>query len=62
MATIKILIDTDNAAFDERPSTEVARILRQLAIEYDDFGLLGEPTKLLYDINGNVVGEVRSTR
>lgn len=56
---IKIEITCDNAAFDDQPGLEVARLLRKLAdgIEQypdaDDF--LDVSTRLL-DINGNHVG------
>jgi hypothetical protein len=53
---IRIEIATDNAAFADAPSTEVARILRKLADQYEqnmaiDFGVT------LFDVNGNRVGE-----
>lgn len=54
--TVRLTIETDNAAFDDgNRDNEVARILREAAdrIEngsQDDFGL--------YDFNGNKVGNL----
>lgn len=53
---IQIRIETGNAAFDETPATEIARILRKLA---DDFETSGEPSPTLRDLNGNACGEVQ---
>ncbi len=54
MATITV--EMDNAAFEKRPATELARILRRLAkrIEQD-----GEDDCVLMDINGNSVGRFK---
>lgn len=54
MAKFKLEIVTDNAAFEEGPATELARILRDLAnrVEQD-----GEFDGVVRDINGNVVGK-----
>lgn len=51
---LKLFIETGNAAFDDEPATELARILRGLAdkIEADPL-----PYRALYDVNGNKVGE-----
>jgi len=51
---LKLFIETENAAFDDTPATELARILRALAtkIERDP-----QPYTVLRDINGNRVGE-----
>lgn len=51
---LKLFIETENAAFDDEPATELARILRDLAkrIEHDP-----APYIVLRDINGNKVGE-----
>ena len=57
--TIKIEIDCDNAAFEDRPGDEVARILRALAASVDGFskvGLSRGRRSFLRDINGNCVG------
>lgn len=59
MATIAIKIAVDNAAFVEGGGAEVARILRKLAEEYEDWGLNLRTT--LRDINGNVVGSTALT-
>ena len=50
-----ITIETGNAAFDDSPATEVARILRDLAAVFARQGIPGEK---LYDYNGNPVGTV----
>lgn len=51
---VTITINTANAAFaDGNAGTEVARILRELAADWDG----GESYEgILYDINGNRVG------
>lgn len=53
---IKITISTENAAFDDDSSTEVARILRKLANELESHGA-GLLPRSLFDYNGNRVGE-----
>jgi hypothetical protein len=52
---MKLHVDTGNAAFDDYPATELARILRELAeaLEHGDI----RHYRRLYDINGNAVGE-----
>lgn len=64
MATVTITIETDNAAFEDSPRHETARVLRALAHELDG----GEPGVLesfdgqkLRDVNGNCVGVVGVT-
>ena len=54
---IFITIDADNAAFDYAPASEVARILRKLANDFEAGGkpLAGWP---LRDGNGNTCGAV----
>jgi hypothetical protein len=58
---VETQIETDNAAFEEAPSCEVARILRKLAdvLERDvpltRSGMFGTPMRLM-DVNGNHVG------
>lgn len=52
---IMITIRADGAAFEDASSSEVARILRELAA---DFELDGCPAPRLRDINGNCCGEV----
>lgn len=54
MSTFNLTINIDNAAFDEEPALEVARILAVLADRIINSGYLN--TNLL-DINGNVVGK-----
>ena len=46
-------ISTDNAAFEENPMTEIARILRELAKNLED----GRGYNTLRDSNGNTVGD-----
>lgn len=48
----KLTIETDNAAFDDCPEQECARILRAVADALER-GTRGAP---LHDINGNRVG------
>lgn len=55
MATWNIRIKDANAAFDENPAGEVARILRDLADRIETHG--DEGRIALRDINGNTVGE-----
>ena len=58
---LTIEIKMDNAAFDEGPETEAARILRELAEQLEDnwyFAKMDNELPLI-DINGNRVGSVR---
>ena len=48
-----LTISTDNAAFEDEPASEIARILRGLA---NDLEFNGEGGGRLYDVNGNRVG------
>lgn len=52
-----VVISLDNAAFDEDPTTEIARLLRDAAGRVDN-GFWGEngTAHCLKDINGNTVG------
>lgn len=51
---VKIIIETDNAAFEERGNNEVARILSIISKDFYD-GI----QKMKYnDINGNVIAYV----
>jgi hypothetical protein len=63
MATFKLTINLDNAAFDEAPGEELARILEGVAphLRARDFsrGVLRVCT--LRDANGNTVGDYRFT-
>lgn len=54
MEQVRITIDTGNAAFEDEPASEIARILRKIA---EDFESGAQPT-LVRDSNGNRVGEV----
>lgn len=54
MEEIIISIETVNAAFEEEPEREVARILRDLASKLEN----GQRPEFLRDINGNKVGKV----
>lgn len=57
--TLKITINTDNAAFDGRMEYEVASILLSFLARIQNGGGLEMP---LRDTNGNTVGEARLTR
>jgi hypothetical protein len=52
MATFTLTIECDNAAFENDPLGEVARILREAAYQLDQ----GQDGFKLRDINGNTVG------
>jgi hypothetical protein len=58
MKKITIKIDTKNAAFEENPGVEVARILHELAIKFSNRSPDCIPEFVL-DINGNKVGTVK---
>lgn len=49
---MKIKFSTDNAAFDEYPELETARILNKITTEILDHQKSG----LIIDINGNIIG------
>lgn len=53
--TIRILINVGNAAFQEGGGSEVARILRDLADQYESDGFY--VFAALRDVNGNKVGK-----
>jgi hypothetical protein len=58
----KLHIDTDNDAFSDESSTEIARILRDLADDLDGTGEIGEDySEKLRDYNGNTVGRASVT-
>ena len=65
MASIRITIETDNAAFDFSRDPheygargwEVARLLRFMAEQFEHTGVAASPI----DINGNVCGKVEVT-
>lgn len=54
---ITITIVTENAAFEEHPASEIARILSVLADDPD----LAMESGPIRDINGNVCGSVKVT-
>jgi acyl-CoA reductase-like NAD-dependent aldehyde dehydrogenase len=53
--TYRIEIETGNAAFEESPADEIARILRKLADRLEDGADIAESIRLM-DYNGNSVG------
>lgn len=57
--TLKLTIQMDNAAFEESPDAECARILRNLAskVEVGERSLAAGESFSLLDINGNKVGK-----
>ena len=58
-----ITINMDNAAFEELPSIELARILQKLAEHISGYELVYAPeTYTLKDINGNTVGKMQIRR
>jgi hypothetical protein len=52
MPDFTLKFDMGNAAFDEQPATECARILRKVAKLVEG----GEDGGAIHDINGNLVG------
>lgn len=60
---LRLSIRTKNAAFENHKSSEVARILRDLADRLDNADLTYPQLDgtLLRDLNGNTVGNVRVT-
>lgn len=58
MSAVNIAIQMDNAAFDDEPEVEVARILREAAKRFERDGIASHP---LFDVNGNKVGGVEVT-
>lgn len=58
MELITITIETGNAAFDDSPTAEIARILRDLAARFERDGL---PPSKVFDANGNSCGRVEIT-
>lgn len=51
---ITITLSTGHAAFEDSTPTEIARILRELADQFQ----AGVPPAYLRDLNGHVVGKV----
>lgn len=58
---ITIEISTDNAAFEDCAGSELARILRKVANEVDDWPGANSLSIGLRDINGNKVGTFSAT-
>jgi len=66
---ITVEIRCDNAAFDENPAVEIASILYNAAIMFDDFAATSIPhtpedgiVRRLRDHNGNIVGTIKVER
>jgi hypothetical protein len=59
---LSIVLDMSNAAFDDAPMSEAARILRELAdkLDNDQSEVTCAPNHVcpLRDVNGNICGEV----
>lgn len=55
--TWNIWIDASNAAFEDGPATEIARILRRLARSFEEGTAHGDSMPL-FDANGNKCGAV----
>lgn len=64
MMEFVITISMNNAAFEEQPNLELARILRKLADRLETEWPLPDGTCVLRDINGNSVGtaQVKANR
>lgn len=61
--TLKIVINSDNSAFEPDCGMEVARILRELAQQAEDAGnsmITNGFRSAIMDINGNKVGFAES--
>jgi hypothetical protein len=64
---LRVEITMDNAAFDDPAGREAARILKELAADFEDCDLFpgcgpNGNSWLLEDINGNTVGKAQVTR
>jgi hypothetical protein len=59
MRTFQVTILADNAAFDDDPSEEIHRILKELANNVNLLALRQEESFTLKDINGNTCGSAR---
>jgi hypothetical protein len=55
----KMRFDCDNAAFDDMPEMEIARILRATADKIEAGGVGYNRYQNVRDINGNIVGTYR---
>ena len=56
MKCVKIVIETENDAFQPEPNDELSRILRELAHNIATKRTLEQPIR---DVNGNKVGRLR---
>lgn len=59
MSTFILKFDLGNAAFDDDPTCEIVRILREWADKIE----AGEPIdtyRTVYDINGNDIGRIKA--
>jgi len=61
MATLRITIRMDNAAFADDAGVEAGRILRLLAENLECYGATFDLDEKLRDANGNTVGEAKVT-
>jgi hypothetical protein len=59
---LKLEIKMDNAAFEDHPGSEVARILRDFADTIEEVPMPVGSSESLRDINGNTVGQAKITR
>ena len=57
VSKVEITIETDNDAFQPAPNIELARILREIAINLE----YNAEREIIRDINGNTVGHYKST-
>ncbi len=56
-----ITIEMDNAAFEDTNGIDLARILKRLANQIDDYSLTSADNLTLRDSNGNRVGSFTVT-
>ncbi|TQF77414.1 hypothetical protein FK498_12770 [Elioraea sp. Yellowstone] len=61
MNIFHLSIRTDGPAFQHHPATEIARILRALADEFDRLGFVGAWPRPLHDLAGRRVGNADLT-
>jgi len=59
---ITIRINCDNAAFENDPSREVARILHNLSVDIDETPIDPGDKITLFDLDDNYVDEYKVTR
>ena len=58
---ITIIIDCDNAAFEDGVFTEVSRILRNAAVKIEASLHWNDFTQPLFDLNGNRCGAITAS-